>query len=243
VHGIANPFCAGNVIPEADGFHLMEIEGSWADFEQARWSKNTRHRFRQKRNQLLRQGRLELRKVEDGDERAARTQKILEWKLAQLKARGSHNPFNQHFVEFLKNVSRTSIGETWALEFDGQMIAGIIGLRRPQGLLVYQIAYDNDYSKQSPGRQIITDVGQVLVARGDNILDFGYGDEDYKAGLATRSLPLLRKLVPLSSMGRLSCEMEAALERVRRFAKKSPWVTRLYFALRRSRPGEAAAAD
>jgi CelD/BcsL family acetyltransferase involved in cellulose biosynthesis len=243
VHGLPNPFCAGTVIPEADGVHLMEIDGSWTDFELARWSKNTRHRFRQKRNQLLRQGRLELRRMANGEEQAAATQKILEWKHAQLQARGSHNPFSQDFVEFLKDVSRTPVAEIWGLEFEGQLIAGVIGLQRRQGLIVYQIAYDNGYAKQSPGRLAITDVAQMLVARGDHILDFGFGDEEYKAGLATRSFPLFRKLVPLSATGRVSCAMEAGLERIRRSAKKNPLVTRLYFALRRSRPGEAAAAD
>ena len=241
--GLANPFCSRDIIRESDGFHLMEIEGSWADFERGRWSKNTRHRFRQKRNQLVRQGRLALRRMESPDEQAATTRKILEWKAAQLRARGSHNPFNPAFIAFLEDVARSDMAEILALEFEGTPIAGVIGLKRPNGLLVYQIAYDIRFSKQSPGRLVMTDVAEMLVARGENVLDFGFGDEEYKAGLATGSLPLCRRLMPIGTAGQLSCELERGLEAARRFAKSNPLVSGLYFALGRRRSGEAAPAD
>jgi CelD/BcsL family acetyltransferase involved in cellulose biosynthesis len=243
LNGLSNPFCSRDVMYESDGFHLMEIEGSWADFERGRWSKNTRHRFRQKRNQLLRQGLLALRKMESAEEQVATTRKILEWKAAQLRARGSHNPFNPSFVAFLEDVASSDVAEIWALEFEGAPIAGIIGLKRPHGLLVYQIAYDNRFAKQSPGRLVMTDVADMLVARGENVLDFGFGDEEYKAGLATGSFPLFRRLLPLGMTGHLSCTLERGLESVRRFAKSNELITRLYFALGRSRSGETSSAD
>jgi CelD/BcsL family acetyltransferase involved in cellulose biosynthesis len=243
LNGLSNPFCSRDIICESDGFHLMEIEGSWADFERGRWSKNTRHRFRQKRNQLTRQGLLALRRMESTEEQVATTRKILEWKAAQLRARGSHNPFNPAFIAFLEDVASSDMAEIWALEFEGAAIAGIIGLKRPHGLLVYQIAYDNRFAKQSPGRLVMTDVADMLVARGENVLDFGFGDEEYKAGLATGSFPLYRRLMPLGTAGHLSCALERSLESARRFAKSSPLISRLYFTLGRRRSGETASAD
>ncbi len=243
LNGLSNPFCSRGIFCESDGFHLMEIEGSWADFERGRWSKNTRHRFRQKRNQLLRQGLLALRRMESTEEQVATTRKILEWKAAQLRARGSHNPFNPAFIAFLEDVASSDMAEIWALEFEGAAIAGIIGLKRPHGLLVYQIAYDNRFAKQSPGRLVMTDVADMLVARGENVLDFGFGDEEYKAGLVTSSFPLYRRLIPFGLAGRLGCAMESTLERSRRFAKTRPWVTRLYFGMRRSLTAELSTAD
>jgi CelD/BcsL family acetyltransferase involved in cellulose biosynthesis len=232
IHAQSNPFALGAPIAESDHIHVMTISGAWKDFKRTRWSKSTVHKFNQKRNQLRRMGDVSLRCLNDSGAARAGARTILRWKTAQLDARGIFNPFTPRFRAFLEDVASSKASEVWALFSQETMIAGALCLKRRDGLLIYQVAYNVDFARQSPGRLLMEDLAEMLDARGQHILDFGFGDNEYKAGLVTDSIILRKRLVAITAAGRLACVREAVKSRVIRFAKASPTITRLYHTLR-----------
>ncbi len=93
--------------------------------------------------------------------------------------------------EFLKNCLRTWISDgvlvRFSIQLDGARIAFVIGLREKNSLIFHATTYHPDLAKYSPGLVLLHLVGHWMVENNITRLDYGDGDEAYKALFSNQS--------------------------------------------------------
>lgn len=80
----------------------------------------------------------------------------------------------------------------FALMVDGRRIGCVIGLLERDSLIYHAPTFHPDFSHCSPGRVLIYYMTQWMAEHNLRILDFGYGNEDYKYHVATKEHVLKR---------------------------------------------------
>jgi len=81
------------------------------------------------------------------------------------------------------------------------MLAGFILIDGGAAAFIYQCSYDPSLACCSPGTILRQFVETDEAGRGKSVLDFGPGDEAYKAGVCDSSMRLLRIINPLQPSG------------------------------------------
>ena len=241
IAGRPNPFAGYSATPEATSAHAVRLGSDWPSFASSQFNRATLRRLREKENRLEKIGTLRFTRIMGSDEKAKAIKILLEWKHAQLNECGARNPFcDARVASFLADAAcdASEFVEIHALELDGNPIAIVLALTRPDGLLVYQTAYGNGpLARHSPGRILLNRLMEKLICDGQTILDLSLGNEGYKAGLCNIHLDLhctiraysLSGIVPAVILrGRLSIErwvkarprLLGALQTAHKYARK-----------------------
>jgi CelD/BcsL family acetyltransferase involved in cellulose biosynthesis len=146
-------------------------------------SQAERKRQRLERRAVL---RLELR-----DDSTAALRSLVAWKSAQYRRTGAFDAMTRPWVvEVLERLHASSIGMLSCVYADDVLIAAHLGLRSGPVLHWWFPAYDVAFARDSPGLVQLRMLLDAAPADGIGVLDFGKGDEDYKAAFANAAIEI-----------------------------------------------------
>jgi CelD/BcsL family acetyltransferase involved in cellulose biosynthesis len=116
---------------------------------------------------------------------------VLAWKSAQYRRTGAYDAFSHGWVvEVLERLVASPIGLLSALWSGDDLIAVHLGLRSGRVLHWWFPAYDPAFARDSPGLVLLLELLDAAPAAGIGLLDFGKGDEDYKAWFSNGAIEL-----------------------------------------------------
>lgn len=220
--GRPNPFVLARSYEFTCGAHYVELGGDWETFEKARMSSKSRRRLREKANKLAQFGKVEYVEATDPDERARLIDRLVDWKVAQLRARGDRVPFADPVArDFLARAVRHCEGPTpvriFALKCGGRPISIALCLNGDNRLVYYMCGYEiGETTRRSPGLLLLIHLFRQALEEGIALFDFSNGDEEYKDRWADGQERIMvsgRAFTPLGLAG-LTCE-RARLELIR----------------------------
>ena len=119
-----------------------------------------------------------------------RLRQLIAWK--SLKYYGAHELFSdptaRQILEELADTSNDDCGGILSVLLAGErMIAVNLYLVGPRYLCGWQVAYDRDFARFSPGTMMFLALAEEAASRGITRIDLGYGQEHYKFRLGTPS--------------------------------------------------------
>ena len=119
---------------------------------------------------------------------------LLEWKTGKhswMRGMFADDPSAIRIVEGMAAArSADCSGVVSVLLAGDQMVAVHLGLQGPRGLSSWLPSYDSELSRFSPGMMMWYPIAEEAVNRGIMLIDFGYGQHDYKFRLANGSYPV-----------------------------------------------------
>lgn len=159
-----------------------EIEAFWA-----RFGRKTRYNLQRSTKRLG----ATLHRVTAGDQVAWFCQHAEQvarrsW---QVKDLGLRISANQEVVSRMERQAHAGVLHNYLLTVGETPVAFVLGLIG-NGVMYYEeIGYDQEFSKQSPGTVLLTQIVEDLIENhAARVLDFGLGDAPYKRQFATDSL-------------------------------------------------------
>lgn len=198
IGGAANPFIADGAGEEACRAHSLRLAAAAAASGP---SKRCRKRLRALERD---HGKASFVILPPGEDCALAVARIIGWKRAQLAASGGFSPFEADGARaFLTAAARDPAMpiRVAMLRSDAAMLAGFILIDGGTAECVYQCSYDPALAHCSPGTILRRFVETDAAAHGKSVLDFGPGDEAYKAEICDSSMRLLRTIRPLRASG------------------------------------------
>lgn len=187
--------------------------------------------FDRKMRKLRREGEVEFVLLNDRTRAREAVNLMVNWKYEALARRGGTNPFADEAARrFLMRVVESGWPaiRVYALNLDSVPVAVILCLVEYKSLLIYQLAFDERFSKTSPGQQSLRMLAEVITDEGFEMLDFSFGDDPYKDALCDRQTELSRTMLPLTMRGTIAAFVGKCYLGLRRRAKKNRI---LYFSL------------
>ena len=101
------------------------------------------------------------------------------------------DPSAIHIVEGMAAANREDCsGVVSVLRAGDQTVAVHLGLQGPRALSSWFPTYDSELSRFSPGMLMWYPIAEEAARRGITLIDFGYGQHDYKFRLANGSYPV-----------------------------------------------------
>ncbi|ESQ80309.1 GNAT family N-acetyltransferase [Asticcacaulis sp. YBE204] len=128
----------------------------------------------------------------------AATPDLIDWvvthKRRQYKRTGLHDVFACGWTQDMLNTLSAQTDARFGLmagvyRHDGKVIAAEIALRSDDSLHLWFPAYEPDYSRYGPGILLSLDILKAAAQDGITRVDFGCGDEVYKATMTTKRQP------------------------------------------------------
>ncbi|MGE0213813.1 MAG: GNAT family N-acetyltransferase [Parvibaculaceae bacterium] len=235
IDGLPNPFAALSASDFTCSAHSAHLAGDWETFYRQRRSGKRVKRQRQRLSGLGKIGEVTFEEILDPGERRTVTDRLLEWKVLQLDARGDRNPFRESGLgAFLKDCSNSpqssKLIRIHTLKVGGELAAGTIGIARGSHYIYFVTSYDAArFGRHSPGSVLLERLIQAIHAEGFSLFDFSNGDEAYKDEWCDESMGLTVTLLPLTLAGRAGIAAKAVRLRAIREIKSRP---RLFEAIR-----------
>ncbi|PLX39006.1 MAG: hypothetical protein C0606_00210 [Hyphomicrobiales bacterium] len=221
-----NPFATFESEEAATHAYALGLGDDWETFYGQLRSSKTRRRMNEKERKLGQCGDLVFRQLEDFDQACAAIDKLVAWKIDQVRARGRFNPFRGAPLEpfFGRLLSEApELLRIYALELDCELLAGGIVLVDNDAFTVYQTAYaNNEYSRYSPGRILVHRMMAEAIGLGLKVFDFSLGDEGYKLEICDRKTELTYSAKAMTGRGWLAASVETAKVRAKKRIKDSP---------------------
>jgi CelD/BcsL family acetyltransferase involved in cellulose biosynthesis len=228
-----NPLLALGVTVNPSGAYLTQLAGTWDAFYAAKRSAATRRRDRTKRKRLADFGAVRLVTPQSNDEIVRTLDLLMEQKARAFARMGVANLFaNPGYVEFyralasdaasrvLAHVSRLDVGATVAA-----INLGLVHRGRYYHLLA---SYDDgEVSRFGPGVAHLHDLMQYAIEHGCSVFDFTIGDESYKRDWSDTELKLYDHISAATLRGALVALPLAAVQRLKRWIKQTPWLWNL----------------
>jgi CelD/BcsL family acetyltransferase involved in cellulose biosynthesis len=116
---------------------------------------------------------------------------VLAWKSAQYHRTGAFDVFSRPWVvEVVERLVAGPLGLLSTLRSGDELIAAHLGLRSGRVAHWWFPAYDPAFARDSPGVVLLLELLEAGPAAGITMLDFGKGDEDYKAWFANGAVDL-----------------------------------------------------
>lgn len=200
-----NPFSLWAMVREPTFAYARTLGDDWESFYASLHSSGTRRGLARKRFRLAQEGRLESVRIEDPAGLYDHMLRMLEWKSAQVDAMGRRNCFAR--IESRELFARYAASHpdkirVYALHLDNRPIAITFLLEGKRDLLLYQMAYeDGPTARYSPGRLLLNDIMQAMIAEGYELLDFSVGDDAYKREICDRITCMTNSFAAHSTVG------------------------------------------
>lgn len=234
----ANPFAHHGTQPFTADAYALKLGDEWQSFYAGLRSSKTRRRLREKENRLRKAGDLRFRQLKDRGEIRDAVSTMLDWKVAQIVAKGMLNPFSGTIVDdFLVRVVAMSprFGRFYSLDLDGEMLAGCLALVDRKTFTIYQTAYGlGPHSRHSPGRILINRMMAAAIDEGLEFFDFSLGDEPYKLDVCDIRTKLMRSARAVTAAGWLPVLLHNAKYAAKRRVKASERLSEAAFAVNRT---------
>jgi len=158
---------------------------------------------------------------------------------------GAGFKYNSEWRAILDLGIRKKWIEIWTLLTDEKVISFIIGIKYKRRYLIYAKAFDPAYSDKSVGTYLQIKILEEVARRGDcELIDYGFGDADYKRQFSTESWSEVNVFVAKASFRNFiiinSVRLCMASDRVlRMIAQKMTLTKRIKTALRNKKAKSA----
>ncbi len=178
------------ILPEEERSPYMLITGTWQD-TLARCSAKTRQtfRYRQSRSRKLYAGQLRIRIVEQPHEEPQLLQRMMAVEAKKRVGGVLSVPFLGQYPDVFARLFETLGPKGWftiiLMELGDRLIAWNLLFRCGAKLWGYVTAYDNEFSRLSPGTMLLPAIVDYSFSRGFHECDFLSGEEPYKMRWAT----------------------------------------------------------
>ena len=165
---------------------------------------------------------------------------LIGWKRAQYAATGVYDMFKlgwplELLVELLTCDSPRLTGRFGVLFRKGEPVAGDLGMRCGDVLHSWYAAYDDAFSRHSPGHVCSLESAEAAAADGVTRIELGKGPEDYKLSLASGSVPVGEGAVDFRLVAPLARGFRGAYRAAKRAADHGPAAEPLRRVVRRVR--------
>ena len=166
--------------------YLCETQG-YEKFLAAKSSK-VRYNLKRERKKLEETGQVEIRLFEgaalDGQvvERVAAVQKR-SW----LFRRGQEPLGSAFYLELLPALGRLHLADVYLMTHGGKDVAFVLNYHKDRENICSCVGFDEALAQLSPGKALMNSVVKTILDRGDHVLDFLFGDAEYKQFWASRS--------------------------------------------------------
>ncbi|MCC2113353.1 MAG: GNAT family N-acetyltransferase [Hyphomicrobiales bacterium] len=235
--GVTNRFATRESGDYTASAYALRLGGDWETTYAELRSSKTRRRLRDKEKRLEKAGALAFRRLAEPDEISSAVTTLLDWKVAQIAARGMVNPFTDSRVDdFLSCVltSAPDFGRCYAIELDGEMLAGAIVLVDGVTFTIFQMAYGlGPHAKHSPGQILLNRMMQEAIAEGLQVFDLSLGDEAYKREICDVQMDLTQSSRPVTAAGLLPHMVYQVKIGAKRSIKASPRLSEAFFTANR----------
>jgi len=125
---------------------------------------------------------------------------LLDWKRTQFKNTGRHDVLAADWVQSLMQLAHNTTtgavrGLFVSLRVNGNMVAGLFGVRSESVFNPWIAAYDSAYAAWSPGQQVLHELIAAMPSLGLESCDIGADHDHYKKYYAANAVPVKSALV------------------------------------------------
>jgi CelD/BcsL family acetyltransferase involved in cellulose biosynthesis len=166
--------------------YLYETQG-YEKFLAGKSSK-VRYNLKRERKKLEEAGAVEIRLYQGAEldeqvvERVAAVQKR-SW----LFRRGQEPLGSAYYRELLPAMGRQQLADVYLMTHGGKDMAFVLNFHKDRENLCSCVGFDEALAQLSPGKALMNSVVKTILDRGDHVLDFLFGDGEYKQFWASRS--------------------------------------------------------
>jgi CelD/BcsL family acetyltransferase involved in cellulose biosynthesis len=166
--------------------YLCETQG-YEKFLAAKSSK-ARYNLKRERKKLEETGPVEIRLYQGAEldeqvvERVAAIQKR-SW----LFRRGQESLGSPYYRELLPAFGRLHLADVYLMTHGGKDVAFVLNFHKDRENTCSCVGFDEALAQLSPGKILMNSVVKTILDRGDHVLDFLFGDAEYKQFWASRS--------------------------------------------------------
>ena len=159
---------------------------------------------------------------------------LIDWKTAQHERTGVLPIFRTttwvaDLLQLLRDSSDPDFAAPFSALYAGETLLAVhLGLLGRNALHIWFPAYDPTFEKYSPGLVLLLRLAEEAAERGVTRIDFGRGEERYKASLSNDEVLIAEGKVSRSS---LSTAVHAAWYRTKRRIRSSRWRRQLELPL------------
>jgi len=209
--------------------YLCESEG-YEKFLATKSSK-ARYNLKRERKKLEEAGAVEIRLCQGAEidehvvERVAAIQKR-SW----LFRRGQEPLGSPYYRELLPALGRLHLADVYLMTHGGKDVAFVLNYHSGRENICSCVGFDEALAQLSPGKVMMNSVVQTILDRGDHVLDFLFGDAEYKQFWANRSR-FAMELVAWKGVPAHVCSWFPA--RLRAWVKRHPKTTGALKSVRR----------
>ncbi|MDD2884488.1 MAG: GNAT family N-acetyltransferase [Dechloromonas sp.] len=165
----------------------------WAHFQKTRLSSHMRSKgLRYLQNVLNREnpGQVFYERITEASQLGAALECLIEQHQQRWSDKQTYTPFEDaQFLAFHRAFAQRALDRGWLglyrLRVGEQTIATVYGFHHGNKFFDYQHALNNDWSKFSPGRQLIAYIVEHCITGGESEYDFLCGTEKYKYSWTT----------------------------------------------------------
>jgi CelD/BcsL family acetyltransferase involved in cellulose biosynthesis len=171
---------------------VIDLAGGYQSYLSSRRKASTRRIAEKKRALERRLGTLSLNW--SSPDPHAHLQQLIDWKTARYG--GARRLFSDPTARAILDELRTEPGDDCrgllsVLSAGERVVALFFGLIAYESLCSWFPTYDRELSRYSPGRMMWHPLAEEAARRGITRLDLGYGQDEYKIGLANASYPVI----------------------------------------------------
>lgn len=166
--------------------YLCETQG-YEKFLATKSSK-ARYNLKRERKKLEEAGAVEIRLCQGAeiDERVVERVAAIQ-KRSWLFRRGQEPLGSPYYRELLPTLGRLHLADVYLMTHGGKDVAFVLNFHKDRENICSCVGFDEALAQLSPGKILMNSVVKTILDRGDHVLDFLFGDAEYKQFWASRS--------------------------------------------------------
>jgi hypothetical protein len=125
---------------------------------------------------------------------------IMRWEDTPTPSQYKDEDKKQFLLGCLRAWNTDKVLVRFAIKADNKRVAFVIGLLEPEAFIHHSHTILPEFQKMSPGIALIYSIGEWIKNSGLRVLDFGYGNENFKYFLANKELPVNRIFISANMM-------------------------------------------
>jgi CelD/BcsL family acetyltransferase involved in cellulose biosynthesis len=243
IHGLANPLLQCRSFKAANQSHIMALQPDYKALLHAKRSAESRRTLRKRDQKLEAVGNLEFGLPTEQSARETTLAVMFEHQQQRLQEFGVFNVYDHMEQTFIRDMASINTPEgpllrPYCLRLDGEILAVMLGayFNNTYWALVSSLA-PGDMRKLSPGDFALRAMIADLCRDGTSHLDFSAGDTAYKFHWSDSQVQL-NLIIRCNSLKGLPLALVLlAREKLKRFAKRTPFLNAVLFSLRRHLKG------
>jgi CelD/BcsL family acetyltransferase involved in cellulose biosynthesis len=239
VHRLPNPMLAVRHFRGANQSHIMDLSERFDILYEQRRSSESRRGNRKRDHRLAALGDITFDIPQSKEQRKQTLETMFQHQQERLSEAGIHDVFKSDERAFITSLADAQTPDgpllrPYCLRLDGKILAVVLGAlhRKTFWALIASIA-PVTARKYSPGDYALRAMIKSLCDDGTQTIDFSAGDSVYKLHWSNREVPLLFIIRANTLKGLPVAFYLLMREKAKGFAKRTPVLNDMLFALRR----------